>query len=104
MSYCFNSYFGRNMHKNVLFLTFCFCDVTMMLLRITLNVEKCVTVSLLKNCKNSLPPAAGAFLDSGDWGLRPQTPNGLRRLRDPPPDRFSPVYLVLFVCKNKSKK
>ena len=35
-------------------------------------------------------PAAGGFtpkpLASGGWGLRPQTPIGLRRLGNPPPD------------------
>ena len=38
----------------------------------------------------SVPPAAGGFAPkppaSGSWGLRPQTPIGLRRLGAPPPD------------------
>ena len=37
-----------------------------------------------------VPPAAGGFAPkppaSGSWGLRPQTPIGLRRLGAPPPD------------------
>ena len=37
-----------------------------------------------------VPPAAGGFSPkppaSGSWGLRPQTPIGLRRLGAPPPD------------------
>ena len=37
-----------------------------------------------------VPPAAGDETPrppaSGSWGLRPQTPIGLRRLRAPPPD------------------
>ena len=37
-----------------------------------------------------VPPAAGGFAPkppaTGSWGLRPQTPIGLRRLGAPPPD------------------
>ena len=60
-----------------------------------------------------MPPAAGGFAPkppaSGSWGLRPQTPIGLRRLGAPPPDppnspphcEFLATRLVSYTRKGK---